>query len=422
MSTLEHVNAPSGTSASTVAVKSTAEMFVEFLSVIARRKRPLAMFILGVTFLTAFVTFFMPKWYRSTASVFPAENTDLFSGLSGISSLVSSISPAKKLSALTGGSDLDRYIAILKSERALTAVIEKFDLVKVYDITHYQREKTMKELLSNVNFEQSEEGSLEISVYDKDPQRAADMANYFVAVLNDINSEMHVQNAKGNREFIEQRYKKNLDDIESAQDSFKTFQVRTGVVAVPEQVEASIKVAADLYAQLNLKEIELAILERTVSTQHPSYDEKLIEVQELRKRLHAMNEGASSKEGDMKILLPFKDTPELGAEYLRRYRDVEIQYKILQFIAPLYEQAKVEENRNTPSVVVLDHASVPEMKAKPKVMLFALLAFVSSSLIGLVILFLVEARDRVKRLMPEQYAVLISLLRTDWLKRPWSSR
>ena len=71
------------------------------------------------------------------------------------------------------------------------------------------------------------------------------MANYFVKMLNDINSEMHVQNAKGNREFIEQRYMKNLDDIKAAQDSFKTFQQRTGVVAVPEQVEASIKVAAD---------------------------------------------------------------------------------------------------------------------------------------------------------------------------------
>ena len=68
-----------------------------------------------------------------------------------------------------GNSDLDRYLAILKSERALTAVIEKFDLVRVYDITQYQREKTMKELLSNTEFEESEEGSLEISVYDKDP-------------------------------------------------------------------------------------------------------------------------------------------------------------------------------------------------------------------------------------------------------------
>jgi len=40
--------------------------------------------------------------------------------------------------------------------------------------------KIDEELLSNTDFELSEEGSLEISVYDKDPQRAADMANYFV--------------------------------------------------------------------------------------------------------------------------------------------------------------------------------------------------------------------------------------------------
>ena len=396
--------------------KPVAELFIDLLSVIAKRKKPFVMFVIGATLLTSVVTFFMPKWYKSTASVFPAENTDLFSGLSGLSSIVSSISPAKKLSALTGNSDLDRYIAILQSERALTAVIEKFDLVKVYDITRYQREKSMKELLSNVDFEQSEEGSLEISVFDKDPQRAADMANYFVKMLNDINSEMHVQNAKGNREFIEQRYKKNLDDIEAAQDSFKTFQIRTGVVAVPEQVEASIKVAADLSAQLDLKEIELAILERTVSTQHPSYDEKLLEVQELRKKLHGMNDGASSKEGEMKILLPFKDAPELGAEYLRRYRDVEIQYKILQFIAPLYEQAKVEENRNTPSVVVLDHASVPEMKAKPKILLYGLLAFVTSSLLGLLGIFLVESVAHMQRTFPDQYSALATALRSGWFK------
>lgn len=398
-------------------VKSLGEILLDFFSVVAKRKRHLAIFVLSATVLTSVITFVLPKWYKATASVFPAESADLFGGLNGISSLVNSISPVKKLSSLTGGSEMDRYTAILKSERALTAVIQKFDLVKVYDITKYTREKTMKELLSNVDIEQSDEGSLLVSVYDKEPQRAADMANYFIEMLNEINSELHVQNAKANRNFIEQRYNKNLIDIQAAQDAFKKFQLETGVVAVPEQIEASIKVGADLYAQLNVKEIELSILDRTVSTKHPSYNEKLIEVQELRKKLHAMNEGSSALANDMKILLPFKQTPELGAEYLRLYRDVEIQYKILQFIAPLYEQAKVEESRSTPSVVVLDHASVPEMKAKPKVLLFALLAFVVSLMLGLLGVFLVEARDRMQREFPDQYSILTHSMRTGWLKR-----
>ncbi len=416
MSTSDQEKPLSGIASTGETVKPAGQVFVEFLSVIARRKRPFVAFVLGVTIITSTVTFFLPKWYKATSTVFPAENADLFSGLGGLSSLVSSISPAKKLSALTGSSELDRFTAILKSERALMAVIEKFDLVKVYDITKYQREKTMKELLSNVTIEQSDEGSLEISVYDKEPQRAADMANYFVTVLNEINSEMHVQNARANREFIEQRYKKNLDDIQGAQDAFKKFQLETGVVSVPEQVDASIKVAADLYAQLNIKEIELAILDRTVSSKHPSYDEKLVQVQEIRKKLHAMNEGSSALNKDMKILLPFKEAPELGGEYLRRYRDVEIQYKILQFTVPLYEQAKVEENRSTPSVVILDHASVPEMKAKPKIMLYGLLAFVTSSLLGLLVIFLAESRTRIQLSFPDQYSALAAALRSGWFK------
>lgn len=397
-------------------MKPVGEIFVEFLSIIAKRKRPFAMFVVGVTLIAIVVSAVLPKWYKATSTVFPAESADLFSGLSGLSSLVSSISPVKKLSSLTGGSELDRYTAILKSQRALTAVIEKFDLVKVYNITSYTHEKTVKELMSNIDIQQSDEGSLEVSVYDKDPRRAAEMANYFVKMLNEINSELHVQNASANRVFIEQRYQKNLSDIESSQEEFKNFQLKTGVVSVPEQVEASIKVAADLYAQMNLKEIELAILERTVSSKHPSYNEKLFEVQELKKKLHDMNEGPASAAGDMNILLPFKLTPALGAEYLHRYRNVEIQYKILQFITPLYEQAKVEENRSTPSVVILDHATVPEMKAKPKIMLYALLAFVSSSMLGLFAVFLLEARDKVRRMMPDQYAVLSTLLRKDWFK------
>jgi uncharacterized protein involved in exopolysaccharide biosynthesis len=77
----------------------------------------------------------------------------------------------------------------------------------------------------------------------------------------------------------------------------------------------------------------------------------------------------------------------LGGEYIRKLREVEIQYKILQFITPLYEQAKVEEQRSTPSVIVLDYASPAERKAKPK-RLFIILA---GALIGVFGTFLYTA-------------------------------
>ena len=296
----------------------------------------------------------------------------------------------------------------------MTKVIDKFDLTKVYDITSYPHEKTMKALLSNVDLEIADEGNLEISVYDKDPHRATAMANYFVEVLNEINAQLHVQNAKGNREFIEQRYNKNLDDLRQSEDALKTFQLKHGVIALPEQTEASVKAGAEIYGRLAAKEIELTVLKRTLSESHPSVAEKQIEIDAIRSKLREMSIGSKTAEDEMKIFVPFRQAPALAAEYIRLYRDVEIQYKILQFITPLYEQAKVEEKRSTPSVVTLDYATVPERKAKPKVSLYALLALVISTLISLMVVFTGEALRRIKSLDPDRYHNLVATIRSDW--------
>jgi len=47
-------------------------------------------------------------------------------------------------------------------------------------------------------------------------------------------------------------------------------------------------------------------------------------------------------------------------------REVEIQSKILTFLLPVYEQAKIEEKRETPTILVLDKPYIAERKTKPK--------------------------------------------------------
>lgn len=387
---------------------------LDFLSILTKYRRFLVWFILGITFITTLIAFVSPKWYKATASVFPAEQTDLFSSMDGISSLVKTFAPGKKLGSLTGPSETDRYIAILKSSTVLNEVIKKFDLVNVYEITSYPVEKTTKELLSNVAFEIQDEGNLTVSVFDKSPQRAADMANYFVELLNKTNSELHAQNARGNREFIEQRYNQNLTDIKNSEEALKSFQKKFGVIAMPEQIEASIKAGADIFSKLSAKEVELSIMKRTLSEESPLVESAKIEIQELQKKIDEMNSGTTTNDEQMKILIPFKQAPELGSEYLRLYRDLEIQYKILQFITPLYEQAKVEERRSTPSVIVLDQAGVPERKAKPKVSLYALLAFVISTLISLFFVFIKEAIEQIEKTNPARYKNIANILKNDW--------
>jgi uncharacterized protein involved in exopolysaccharide biosynthesis len=399
------------------------ESFLEFLQTVTRYRIFISRFVLSVTVVVTIIALLLPRWYKSTASVFPAEKADLFGGLDGIASFAKALSPSKALSALGGSNEADRYLAILKSGTVLSAVIEKFDLVHVYDIGSYPMEKTAKELLSNVQFTVEPEGNLLIEVYDRDPQRAADMANFFVEMLNRTNSELAVQNARGNRQFIEARYQKNLADLRVAEDSLRAFQKRYGVIALPEQTEAAIKAAAEIMGQIALKEVQVGIASRNASEENPTVQAARIEVDELRKKLGEMNTGTPAKGNDPGLFVPFKQVPDLSVEYVRRFRDVEIQYKILQFVTPLYEQAKVEENRQTPSVLVLDRAAPAERKSKPKVSLFALIAFVASTLIAIFVVMSLELARQLQTRYPDRFAQIASAVRVDWFGlRFWRSR
>jgi tyrosine-protein kinase Etk/Wzc len=396
------------------ATTTPAATMLGFLEILVRHRRLIARLVVAGTLGATVTAALMPRWYKSTASVFPAEKADILGALDGVSSLAKAFSPAKALTSLTGNPETDRYLAILKSGAVLSAVIDRFDLVHVYDITSYPREKTAKELLGNVEFVVESEGNLTITVYDRDPQRAADMANFFVEMLNRTNTELQVQNARGNRLFIEERHRKNLEDLAAAEDTLKAFQKAFGIIALPEQLEASVKAMAEIGGQLALKEVQEGVLRRTLSADHPSVLAAQIESMELRRKITEMNEGKGRSSEAMKALVPFNRVPDLGNEYIRRFRNVEVQYKILQFITPLYEQAKVEERRQTPSVLVLDRAGPAERKAKPKISLFALLGFVISALAAIIAVLVLEALSRLRDSQRLRLDALLAAVRSDW--------
>ena len=415
-------NQQGGAKAQTTEQVTVGRSFLDFLELVTKWRKLIVRIVAITSVLAVVVALVSPKWYKATASVLPAENTDMLSGLEGISSLVKNFSPARGLSALTKGNETDRYLAILNSENALLKVIDRFNLTQVYDITKYPREKTLKELVSNVNFEVGSEGQLVIDVYDKDPQRSADMANYFVKILNDVNSELHVMNARANREFIEMRYKKNLVDLRNSEDSLRAFQIKYGVVALPEQLAASIKAMAEISGRLAVKQVEVDVLRKSLSASHPSVAAAELEANALQEKIRELNNGQGEVKGQMNILVPFRLAPDLGVKYVRLFREVEIQNKILEFVTPLYEQAKVEEQRATPSVIVLDYALVPERKAKPKALLYGLIAMVGSTLFALFLVFAIEGVRRLRTMDPHGTAALWTAVRSDWFGLKWSRR
>lgn len=389
--------------------------FFEFISIVVRYRWFLICFIFLATAGTTLYALLSPKWYQSTASVLPAEKNDLLSSLSGLTSLAKGFSSGRGLAALAGSSsETDKYKAILKSATITNDVIRKFDLKKEYERENDFYDKVVKDWQSNCEFDIQDEGNLTISVYDKNPYTAADIANYLVQRLNQVNTELGVTNAKANREFVEKRYFQSVDDINNLETSMKKFQEKYGVIAVPQQLEATVKSMSNIYAELYKKEVAFNVLKQNYGTDHPLTVNAKVEMDELQKKINLLNTGQDDSQKEVKLLIPFKQAPELGNQYLKIYRNLEIQYKILEFIQPLYEQAKIEEVRNTPSVLVLDKAGPAERKSKPKILLYFSLALVISISVSLLIVLMIESMHRFRNADSKRFDQLVTTIKSDF--------
>jgi tyrosine-protein kinase Etk/Wzc len=367
--------------------------FWQFLYVLTKWKWFLLTWFLVIMIIGTIIVLLIPRSYKAEASVLPPTSSNPLSGLSALSSMTD-LSPLLSRISVGTASQTYTYLAILNSRTVMDSVIKKFDLVRVYHIKNYPMEQAEKQLRKNTDFEIDENNAIDITVLDKNANRAADMANYFVKLLNEIYVKVSVEEAHNNRMFIQQRYEKNLVDLKKAEDTLEAFQQRYKVYDMPQQAKAAITAGADLEAQRIAAEVELGVMRQQYGEDAPQVKLKTLQIQELNKQLEDLQTGSGSGfSNGIGILPAFKNVPELGIAYLRLYRDYEIQTKLLEFILPMYEQAKIEEQKETPAVIVLDPAVPPERPTVPKRLFIEIvLAFVVlSSLV-----YFVHVLDRVR--------------------------
>ena len=337
-----------------------------YLHILLRWKWFLLINLFLIAVVTAVITLMIPNTFKSMASVIPPKQE---AGLGGaLNQIAKDIIPTGLLGKSSVPQGAYNYLAILESRRTMEKVVKEFDLIKVYKITNGSMERAVKMLAGASFFDIEKNGNITVSVWDESPKRAADMANYFVSVLNEISIELSTQEATNNRVFLEKRYDQAKADMRSIEDSLRTFQERYGIYSLPDQVKGAIEEAAQLRAQAAISEVELGVLERSYGKDNPQTRIKRSEIEELNQKIRAMTFGSAeaSHQKDLSFFIPFKMVPELGMRYLRLYRDFEIQNRILQFVIPIYEQARVDEQKNIPVVLVLDRALPPERKDGPK--------------------------------------------------------
>ncbi|MFH0992369.1 MAG: GNVR domain-containing protein [bacterium] len=366
----------------------TGSGLLSFFIILSRWKRFIILSVVIITLLSIIVSFLLPKWYASSVTIMPPKNQSTLSmlGLSS-SSLMKQLNPLRGIGSLGQSPDIYSYLAILKSRTLLGHVVKAFDLTKVYDTKDGSLDQAMEELLLNTDIRVSEEGTLRIEVFDKDSSRAPKIAAHFIFVLDELNRELTVREARGNREFIERRVEKNVQDLKMAEEQMKSFQKKYGFVGATEQNTAAISAVADLYAKKEAKELEVDMLEKTLGKSNPQFEFSKLQLLQLEKKL--------------------KDVPDIGTNYLRLYRDFAVQQRLYETLLPLLEQAKIEEQRDAPTLLVLDQPSYPELPSKPKKKIIVIIFFILALITSIATVFIIEKIMVIERERPDEYQALL---------------
>jgi uncharacterized protein involved in exopolysaccharide biosynthesis len=138
-----------------------------------------------VAVLTTIATLFMTPLFLSTAIVFPtATSTVSFSEQRNA-----------KASSMDFGEEeqAEQLVQILSASKVRELIVNRFDLLKHYDIDANDKNKLYKLNLAygeHIQFTRTKYGSIQIDVLDKDRELAAEIANKIVDLIDTVKNEM----------------------------------------------------------------------------------------------------------------------------------------------------------------------------------------------------------------------------------------
>jgi len=280
------------------------------------------------------------------------------SGVGGLGGMAGDLLGVKSSGAL--------FVGILSSTSVQDALIDKFQLMKVYRASKI--EDARKELAQRTDIsEDRKSGIISIGITDHDPQLAAAIAHEYVTQLDRLVAQVSTSSARRERIFLEERLQKVKTDLDTAANNFSQFASKNTAIDIPAQGKAMVEAAATLQGQLIAAQAELSGLQQVYSDNHVRVRTAAARVQELQKKLNEIG-GVGTQgqlQSDNSLYPSIRKLPLLGVAYADLYRETKIQETVYQLLTQQYELAKVEEAKEIPTVKVLDPALVPTKKSFP---------------------------------------------------------
>jgi uncharacterized protein involved in exopolysaccharide biosynthesis len=304
--------------------------------------------LLGLPILLAAITyaatFLVSPRFVATTTLLPPQQQQ-----SGTAAALASLGSLSALAGIGGAgkAPADQYIALMRSVSVSDRLIDKYQLLKEYDVNY--KVDARRELAANVRINAGKkDGLITVDVEDTSPQRAADIANDYVEELRRMTSTLAVTEAQQRRAFFERQLLQSREQLTKSQTDLQASGFNAG--ALKAEPKAAAEGYAKLKAELVSAEVRLQVMRGRFVDNATEVQQQQGALQALRKQLALAEQPANSGQ---------------GPDYISKYREFKYHEALFEAYARQFELARVDESREGALVQVVDVAQPPEKKVKP---------------------------------------------------------
>jgi tyrosine-protein kinase Etk/Wzc len=334
-----------------------------------------------------------PITYKAPVTILPPAETNQISGLG---SLISGAGVEDFLTGKFAPGNSQLFIQILKSRTAAEFVIRKNNLMEFYD--EDSEYEVVKKLTEDLELDLTKEGIITLAVnvssgliprifsdLDSIKILSSKISNTYIEALDSINREKISYRAKRAREYIELQLQQTKIELDSAEIKLMKFQQENKTISLPDQLTSVIESAAKLKAEIINTEVEIALLEPNSRPDNKNLFALKKKLNQLKKEYEKLDIDSDD------YLLALSDVPELGMELSKLLRNVKIKNEVYILLQQQYYREKIQENRDVPTIDILDEAIAPEKKSAPKIIYTT---FVGSIFVFLLLSTFVVVREK----------------------------
>ncbi len=306
---------------------------LDLIVLLMRYKRTILSVTLAVTVLASIITFIVPNTYTASTTFFPP----LENGPTNIAGLGQSETPTELSAAALGEIDPTALcISMLKSHSVQNAIVDQFDLRRVYSIKRH--EDAREHLDHKTEILADKEGQISINVSDRDPDRAARIAEAYVEQLHALYQTFARSEASQRRTFYENQVAVERNEMSLAEASLRQAQEQTGLIHPDAQTQAIIDSVARTRAQIAVAEATLQTMRLYATPNNPDLQRAEAELAGIREQLAKVERSGN-------LAIPASRLPQVQLEYSRRARNLKYHETLYQFLSKQAGEARLDEDQ-----------------------------------------------------------------------------